>query len=386
MAKKSTWEIIGPGGGEKLNKRKLSKVREQTVKEESLVLSAPTERFTEDDLAVIEESKGLIDFSDTSGMILYWSDVSWDISAMTEKILSDKKLWSLRTIWWELSDLIVCLNTWESTRKKWWGLVQRVKKNVLRAKANRIDASEVIEKLETLIQESWEKVDGYIPELDGLRDGNIELIKRLKLLVEAWKQRIAEEKDERERLEQEYLENDGVIDEREQSNLNVRKGNIEQFIQRINDLERVALVALTNIAQINLIRDAAVSTKTKMLQLQETAIPAIRMQTAVSTMASEVADINDMGKAISDKVQTILVESAKMTRDLAVSSATEAQRPVVEDKTFQQVVGILTKTQEDVRKICEEWERKLLQWNRDLRDQLAKLSVPTTRKQIWHKK
>ena len=383
---KKTWEVI------ELEEKSLSDwkasngVKEKTKEQEAVVLSAPTRKFTEDELAVIEQDKAWIDFSDTDWIIVYWSEVSWGISEMTEKILSDKKLWSLKAIWWELSDLIVSINTWETSWKQ-WGLVQWAKRKFWKTKVNRMDSGEAITKLEGVIHEAWEKVDSYIPELDELRDNNMELIRRLRLLVEAWKQRIAEEKAEWERKEQEYMENDGRIDEVEQSDLNMREGNIKQFIQRINDLERVALVALTNISQISLIRDAAINTKTKMLQLQETAIPAIRMQTAVSTMASEVSDINDMGKAISDKVQVILVESAKMTKDLAVSSATEAQRPVIEDKTFKQVVSTLIQTQEDVKRICEEWERKLLLWNEDLKKQLSQISNGTTgAKQIWHKK
>ena len=70
-------------------------------------------------------------------------------------------------------------------------------------------------------------------------------------------------------LEQEYLGNDGRIDEIESANLDTIRRNIKQFTQRIQDIERMAIVVVTNIAQVNIIIDAAVNTKTKMLQLQE---------------------------------------------------------------------------------------------------------------------
>ena len=134
--------------------------------------------------------------------------------------------------------------------------------------------------------------------------------------------------------------------------------------------------AVVNVTQICAIKDAAVATKQKMVQLQESAIPVVQMQTAVSVMANDVNEINQTGKAITDVVQSVLEQSVKQTHDLAVSSARESQRPVIEDKTLKTMIDTLTKTMNEVEKITEEANEKALQL----------LHHGTNPKQQWSKK
>ena len=78
------------------------------------------------------------------------------------------------------------------------------------------------------------------------------------------------------------------------------------------------------------------------------------MQMAVSMMAKDVDDINKAGKAITDMVQSVVIESAKKTKDLAVSSAEESQRPVLEDRTLEIAINSILEAKADVKKLCEE--------------------------------
>lgn len=383
---KKTWETIEQG--EENREEWWSKMWEivgKASKAEADVMNVPTAKFTEEELTIIEEEKKRIDFWNANELILYGSEVSSGISAMTQKILEDDKLSSLKEIWWQLTELISGLNTlgWSKDSSK-LPIIGPLVNKMQRRKISRMTAEDAINKLEDVIHEAWDRVDSYIPDLNELRENNILLIKRLWLLVEAWKQRIAEEQVEFEKKEKEYLDNDGEIDGLEKADLEQRANNIKQFTQRVRDLERVALVAFTNIAQINLIQNAAVDTRTRMQQLEETAIPIIQMQTAVSKIADDVSDINKMGTSVSDVVQSILVTSAQMTRDLATSSAKEAYRPVVEDNTFKKVVTTLIDTQNEVKRICDEWQKKLKSWNDELRKQLSGLWEEP--KKLWPKK
>ena len=338
----------------------IERVRDTTSRETTDVL-VPTGNFTKDELAIIERSKESIDFSDSKGLIAFWSEVSWSIAEMTGKVLSNKgKLSDLDRMWEELGSVVTSLSVWEAGWEK-SGLLPWLKRKAKKSQVKRMTPADAIDKLEGIIDESWEKVDSYIPELEELQGENIQNMRLLAMHVQAWLEAVEEKKQELERMKEEFAA-DGQIDGYEQMQLNEMQDNIEIFLTRINDLKRTGLQCVMSGEQLSVIKKAATQTKQKMLQLREWAIPVIQMQMAVSMMAKDVDDINKAGKAITDMVQNVVIESAKKTKDLAVSSAEESQRPVLEDRTLEIAINSILEAKADVKKLCEEWRKKIEGW------------------------
>ena len=338
----------------------IERVRDTTSRETTDVL-VPTGNFTKDELAIIERSKESIDFSDSKGLIAFWSEVSWSIAEMTGKVLSNKgKLSDLDKMWEELGSVVTSLSVWEAGWEK-SGLLPWLKRKAKKSQVKRMTPADAIDKLEGIIDESWEKVDSYIPELEELQGENIQNMRLLAMHVQAWLEAVEEKKQELERMKEEFAA-DGQIDGYEQMQLNEMQDNIEIFLTRINDLKRTGLQCVMSGEQLSVIKKAATQTKQKMLQLREWAIPVIQMQMAVSMMAKDVDDINKAGKAITDMVQSVVIESAKKTKDLAVSSAEESQRPVLEDRTLEIAINSILEAKADVKKLCEEWRKKIEGW------------------------
>ena len=365
-------------------KEKIEKSNKNAKEESTEILKVETPTawvLTPQDIEKKEEFKWMIDLYDTNSLIKFWADAWTGITKISETILADTKVRKLKAVWEELNELVTALETWDFGWKEKW-MFAKMKRWLKKKKNWRISIEDVIQKIEWIVDSHISTLEGYIPLLDDLLSLNEERFYELKLYILAWKEKIQDMQNEFEETHKEFLENDGVIDEFEQQKLMSLQTNINIFIQKVQDLERLCIMAFTNASQINAMRNASSMIKMKMESAKVSIIPIYRMQWVISAVNSDITSIVDSSKAISDSTQNMLMKNADMTWDLARWAATEFNRPVIENETIAYVVKSITTTYKDVEKIAKESEKKCLDWNKKLEKLLSTLSSSSWVKQL----
>lgn len=342
-------------------------------------------KLAKEDIARKDEFKWMIDLHDTNSLIEFWADAWTEVANIAESILADTKVRSLSVIWTELNELITTLETWDFYWDDKW-LISKLKRWFKKKRNWMISVEDVIWKIEGIVDAHITSLEEYIPLLDDLLSANERRFNELKLYILAWKEKVEEMKKEFDEKYNEFLENDGVIDDFERQKLMEIETNITIFTQKIQDLESLSLMAITNAAQINAMKGSASMIEMKMKNAKVSIIPIFRMQWVISAVSSDIQSIVDASKSISDTTQRMLIRNADMTWALARWAATEFQRPVIETQTFEHVLKSISDTYKDVEKIAQDWEKKRLEWNVKIEKLLSWLSWNTLKQIEWPKK
>lgn len=207
---------------------------------------------------------------------------------------------------------------------------------------------EVVEKLER----AQAQMVADIARFDTLYDKNVEQYRALKIAVAAGKQALASFRAEQlPALEAEAAASGDAMGAQVLKDF---KDKLERFDKRLDDLDRVSVVALQMAPQIKLLQNADKSISDKIDTTISTTIPLWKSQMVIALGLANQRAALDLQKSVDDTTNKLLRANAEALQQGAVDAERANQRGTVDIETLEEVNQRLIDTLKQTVQIQQE--------------------------------
>ena len=207
---------------------------------------------------------------------------------------------------------------------------------------------EIVEKLER----AQAQMVADIAMFDTMYNRNVEQYRTLKISVAAGRQALAAFRTEQlPGLEAEARESGDAMDAQVLKDF---KDKLERFDKRLDDLDRVSVVALQMAPQIKLIQNADKSISDKIDTTISTTIPLWKSQMVIALGLSNQRAALDLQRSVDDTTNKLLRANAEALEQGAVDAERANQRGSVDIETLEEVNQRLISTLKQTVQIQQE--------------------------------
>ena len=187
---------------------------------------------------------------------------------------------------------------------------------------------------------------------DTMYQRNAEQYRQLKIFVLAGRKALGDfETNQLPKLEAEAKESN---DPMKAQILTDFKAKLERFSKRLDDLDRVSVVALQTAPQIKIIQNADQMLVDKIDTTITTTIPVWKSQMVIALGLENQRKALDLQKRADDVTNKMLQENAKTLHQGAIAAERANQRAVVDTETLEKVNGELISTLRETVQIQKE--------------------------------
>ena len=203
---------------------------------------------------------------------------------------------------------------------------------------------------------SQAQMQADIAMYDVMYDQNYAQYKALKIYVAAGKKTLEDfEKTQLPQLEASVA---ASHDPMQAQVLKDFKDKLDRFAKRLDDLDRISVIALQNAPQIRILQNADRKVADKVNTTITTTIPLWKSQMVIALGLERQRQALELQNAVDETTNRLLTENAKALHTGAVAAEKQNQRSVVDIETLQKVNNDLIATLKETQQIQEEGRKK----------------------------
>ena len=309
-------------------------------------------RLPEADQAAVNQMAGAIDFTRDGIESSYGKDVQRATSTFADEILAETRSKDTGEAGELLSDMLTTIDEAELGGVRTIPIIGTVAISMdkLRRRYQKVDGQ--IDEIITRLEVAQARLVADIAMYNTMYEQNAQQYRALKMTVLAGKKALADfNATQLPKLEAEAAASGDAM---QAQVLKDFKSKLDRFAKRLDDLDRVSVVALQTAPQIKIIQNADQTIVDKINTTISTTIPVWKSQMVIALGLSNQRAALDLQNKADDVTNKLLARNAAALHQGAVDAEKANQRSVIEIETLEKINTELISTLKETVQIQKE--------------------------------